>query len=102
MDACLQLRCLATDFLYLRAFVRSGPHRNHSFPCIVASIRVYRAVAWHRIDQIRYNIFTLLTFSFSFSQIGCAIFRIPTRKWLRDNEQLEHDTELRKTDRAGL
>jgi hypothetical protein len=42
---------------YLRAFTRSGPHRKHSFPSIVASIRVYRAVAWQRIDQIRYNIF---------------------------------------------
>jgi hypothetical protein len=44
VDACLPLSCLATDFLYLRAFARRGPHRKHSFPSVVASIRVYRAV----------------------------------------------------------
>jgi hypothetical protein len=56
VDACLKLRCLATDFLYLRAFARRGKHRKHSFPSTVASIRVYKAVAWQRVDQIRYNV----------------------------------------------
>jgi hypothetical protein len=28
VDACLQLSCLATDFLELRVFARRGPHRN--------------------------------------------------------------------------
>jgi hypothetical protein len=40
----------------IRDFSRRGPHRKHSFPSIVASIRVYEAVAWQRVDQIRYNI----------------------------------------------
>jgi hypothetical protein len=34
-------------------------HRKYSFPSIVACIRVYRAVAWQRVDQIRYIIFEL-------------------------------------------
>jgi hypothetical protein len=34
-DACLQLRCLATDILLFRAFASHGPHRKHSFPYIV-------------------------------------------------------------------
>jgi hypothetical protein len=29
---------------------------ENSFPSIVASVRVYRAVAWQRVHQIRYNI----------------------------------------------
>jgi hypothetical protein len=33
-------------------------HRKHNFPSIVTSIRVYRAVAWQRADQVRY--YTLL------------------------------------------
>jgi hypothetical protein len=45
-----------TQVLYLRAFARSGPHRKHSFPSIVVSIRVYKAVAWQRVDQICYII----------------------------------------------
>jgi hypothetical protein len=56
VDACLYLHCLVTDFLYLCAFARRGPHRKQSFASIVASIRVYSAVAWQRVDQIRYNI----------------------------------------------
>jgi hypothetical protein len=60
VDACLQLRCLATHFLYLRAFARRESHRKHSFPSIVAFIRVYKAVAWQRIDQIRYKMIILL------------------------------------------
>jgi hypothetical protein len=43
---------LAANFLYLRAFARRGSHRKQSYPSIVASIRVYRAVAWQRVDQI--------------------------------------------------
>jgi hypothetical protein len=45
---------LAAEFLELCVFARRGPHRKYSFPCIVASIRV--AVAWQRVDQIRYSI----------------------------------------------
>jgi hypothetical protein len=44
VGACLPLRCLATDFLYLRTFARRGPQRKHSFPSIVACIRVYKTV----------------------------------------------------------
>ena len=40
MDACLQLRCLASHILELRAFARRGPHRKYSFSSFVASIRV--------------------------------------------------------------
>jgi hypothetical protein len=29
----------------------------YSFPSTVASIRIYIAVAWQRLDEIRYNIF---------------------------------------------
>jgi hypothetical protein len=56
VDACLQMRCLATEFLHLRTFFRHGSHRKHSFLSIVASLRAYRAVAWQRVDPIRYNI----------------------------------------------
>jgi hypothetical protein len=42
VNACLLLRCLATYFLYLRAFDRRGPYRTHTFPSIVACIRVYK------------------------------------------------------------
>jgi hypothetical protein len=56
VDACLPLRCLATDFLQLRTPARRGPHRKHCFPSIVACIRVYKAAAWQRIDQILHNI----------------------------------------------
>jgi hypothetical protein len=56
LDACLRLRCLAIDFLQLRGLARRTPHRKYSFPSIVACIRVYKAVAWQRVDQIRYNI----------------------------------------------
>jgi hypothetical protein len=31
-------------------------HIENSFLSIVASIRVYRDVAWQNVDQIRYNI----------------------------------------------
>jgi accessory gene regulator protein AgrB len=55
----LQLHCLATDFLYLRAFARHGPHRKHSFPSIVASLGFYRAVAWQDVEKIRYNSFSI-------------------------------------------
>jgi hypothetical protein len=44
--------------IYNRAFARRGPHRKHIFPSIIASIRVYEAVAWQRVDQIRHNILT--------------------------------------------
>jgi hypothetical protein len=57
VGACLQLRYLTTDFLYLRAFARRGPHRKHSFPSIVDSIHVYIALAWQLVDQISYNIY---------------------------------------------
>jgi hypothetical protein len=53
VDAGLKLRCLATYVLELRAFARLGPYRKHSFPFIVACIRVYKTVAWQRVDQIR-------------------------------------------------
>jgi hypothetical protein len=65
VDACLQLRCLATDFLQLRVFARIGPHRKHIFLSIVACIRVYRAVAWQRVDQTRYNILIRSSLSLS-------------------------------------
>jgi hypothetical protein len=45
--------------IYIRAIARLGPHTKHSFPSIVASIRVYGAVAWKRVDQVRYNTFGL-------------------------------------------
>jgi hypothetical protein len=35
---------------------RRGPHRKQSFPSFVGSIRVYRAVAWQRVVQIRDNV----------------------------------------------
>jgi hypothetical protein len=35
-----------------------GADRIEKFPSIVASIHVYRAVAWQRADKIRYNIIT--------------------------------------------
>jgi hypothetical protein len=35
---------------------RGGPHRKQSLYCCVIC-RVYGAAAWHRVDQIRYNIF---------------------------------------------
>jgi hypothetical protein len=57
VDACLQLRYLATDFLQLSAPAQRGPHRTRSFPFIVACIRVYKTVAWKRVDKIRYSIF---------------------------------------------
>jgi hypothetical protein len=44
-------------YIYIRAFVRHGLHRKHSFLSIVFSIRVYGAVVWQRVDQIRYNIY---------------------------------------------
>jgi hypothetical protein len=47
----------ATDLLHLRAFARCRPHRKHSFPSVVASVLVYRAVDWQRVDEICYNIF---------------------------------------------
>jgi hypothetical protein len=47
---------MKTYFLYLRAIARLGPHTKHSFPSAVASIRVYRAVVWQRVHQIRYTI----------------------------------------------
>jgi hypothetical protein len=31
-------------------------HRKHSSPSIVAFIRVYKAVAWQRVYQIRYRV----------------------------------------------
>jgi hypothetical protein len=45
VDACLHMRCLATDSLYLHAFARCGLHRKNSFPSIIVSIWVYRAIA---------------------------------------------------------
>jgi hypothetical protein len=45
MDACLPLRCLTTDFLYLRVFSRRRPHRKHSSPSIVVCIRANNSVA---------------------------------------------------------
>jgi hypothetical protein len=43
-------------FLYIYpCFARRGQHRKHSLPSIAAAIRVYRAVAWQRVDQIRYS-----------------------------------------------
>jgi hypothetical protein len=42
--------------IYTSAFARHGPHRKHNFPPIITSIRVYGAVAWKRVDKIRYNI----------------------------------------------
>jgi hypothetical protein len=50
------LRCLTTDFLYLRDFSRRRPHRKQRFPSIVACIRGYKAVAWQHVYQIRYSI----------------------------------------------
>ena len=44
----------------------STSHREHNSPSIVACIRVYKAVAWQRVDQIRYSILELIIF-FSFS-----------------------------------
>jgi hypothetical protein len=70
VDACLQLRCLATDFLYLRAFAWSGPHRKQ-FPFYCCLIRVYRAVAWQRVDQIRYNTFGPVTAMLVISRENC-------------------------------
>jgi hypothetical protein len=46
---------VAIAFLQLRAHAWRGQHRKHSFPSIVACILVYRAVAWQRVDQIRYS-----------------------------------------------
>jgi hypothetical protein len=57
VDACLQLRCLATDFYSSLLFLGTD-HIEISFPSIVASIRVYRAIAWQRVDQIHYNVIT--------------------------------------------
>jgi hypothetical protein len=37
-------------------FARRRPHRKRSFSFTVTSIRAYRAVAWQRIDKIRYSI----------------------------------------------
>jgi hypothetical protein len=45
--------------------VYSGVHTKHSFPSVVACIRVYRAVAWQRVDEILYSIYGI-----------CAIYRI--------------------------
>jgi hypothetical protein len=53
------LRCLATDFLERRAFAWRGPQRKHSFFSVVACIRVYKAVAWQRVDRIRYSMYPL-------------------------------------------
>jgi hypothetical protein len=38
---------------------RGADSIENSFPSIVASIRVYEAVAWQRFDQIRYIISSL-------------------------------------------
>jgi hypothetical protein len=57
VDACLQLRCLAIYFLQFRAPAWRKPNRKHNFPSVVASIRVYRAVAWQRVYQNHYSIF---------------------------------------------
>jgi hypothetical protein len=41
---------------YISVLLLDADRTENSFPSIVASIRVYRAVAWQRVDQIRYNI----------------------------------------------
>jgi hypothetical protein len=71
VDICLQLRCLATDFLYHGAFYQRGSHRKHSFLSLVASIRVYRAVAWQRVDRIRYNTLGPVTAMLAISPENC-------------------------------
>jgi hypothetical protein len=41
-----------------------GQHRKHSLIYCCVLDRVYRAVAWQRVDQIRYSIFLLINISF--------------------------------------
>jgi hypothetical protein len=43
-NACLQLRCLAVDFLF-RAFAWHGPHIKHSFPYIFVNSPIVRETA---------------------------------------------------------
>jgi hypothetical protein len=52
--------------IHVRAFARRGSHRKHGFPSIVASIRVYAAVAWQRVDQIPYIVLGFIDISGSF------------------------------------
>jgi hypothetical protein len=47
-------------FRGVRSFARRGPNRKHSFPSSVACIRVYRAVAWERVNHIRCNIYVYI------------------------------------------
>jgi hypothetical protein len=50
---CMFTALLLGDRLPTVPPARHGPHRKHSVSSIVACIRVYRAVAWQRVDHIR-------------------------------------------------
>jgi hypothetical protein len=41
---------------YISVLLLGADIIENSFSSIVASVRVYRAVAWQRVDKIRYNI----------------------------------------------
>jgi hypothetical protein len=47
---------IAIQPVYLRV---GRIYRKHSLFCCCVSVRVYRAVAWQRVDQIRYIILLL-------------------------------------------
>jgi hypothetical protein len=49
-DACLQLRCLATDVLLFRAFAWRWRHRKHSFPYIVVTFLRGEVFTGRRIE----------------------------------------------------
>jgi hypothetical protein len=50
-------RCVAwQQTSYSSVLLLSADRIENSFLSIVACSRVYRAVAWQRVDQIRYNI----------------------------------------------
>jgi hypothetical protein len=42
---------------YISVLLLGADRTENSFSSIVASVRIYRAVAWQQDDQFRYNIF---------------------------------------------
>jgi hypothetical protein len=56
-------RCVAwQQTSYISVLLLSGDRTENSFPSIIVFIRVYKAVAWQRVDKIRYSINLLLNY----------------------------------------
>jgi hypothetical protein len=59
-------------YIYILVLLLGADRLENSFPSVVSSIRIYGAVAWQRVDQIRYNTVGLLYLTSSNMPCSCS------------------------------